>query len=314
MNEENTKTPADAVVAVLMDDRKKSRRASYVKFSIAAAVALLYVGVIMKGVSQATQTPDEPYAAVVSISGEIGPGKSASIEQVGPLLDSAFSDKAAKGVILRINSPGGTPVQSALIHDRIVALKKQYNKKVMAVGEDMVTSGAYMIAVSADKIFVNRSTLAGSIGVISRSFGFTGTMEKLGVERRVMTAGESKNLLDPFGPQTEADKEKQAELLHAIHGHFKDVVMEGRGARLNPEQPGLFSGTVWTGDTAVKMGLVDGLSDMKAVAEKELGAKQTYEYKPSQSLLTALTGGLGVKLAVELAPSMSSTGIQATQP
>lgn len=310
---DSTKNANDYLLNVILEDKKKTRRAGYFKFTVAAAIALLYVGVIYKGVNQDAR-PDVPYAAVVSISGEIGPGKAASIEQVGPLLNEAFADKAATGVVLRINSPGGTPVQSALIHDRIVALKKQYNKKVIAVGEDMVTSGAYMIAVGADKIYVNRSTLAGSIGVISRSFGFTGAMEKLGVERRVMTAGESKNLLDPFGPQSEADKEKQAELLHAIHNHFKDVVKAGRGARLKADYPGLFSGTVWTGETAAAMGLVDGLSDLKSVAESELGAKRTYEYKPPQSIISALTGGAGLKMAVELSPTMSGTGIQAVTP
>lgn len=293
------------ILKELLAERKKDRRASYVKYAVLGLVGFLYVGVIYSGL-QKPAAPLESYAAVVRISGEIGPDKAASLEGLNTQLEAAFSDSNAKGVVLVINSPGGTPVQSALVNERITALKKKHNKKVIAVGEDMLTSGAYMIAVSADKILVNRSTLAGSIGVISRGFGFEGLMDKLGVERRVMTSGESKNLLDPFGPQTEQDKAKQAELLEKIHKHFKDVVASGRGKRLDLNTPGLFSGTVWTGEDAVKMGLVDGLGDLHTAVQDELGAKVTYEYKPAQSLLSTLTGGLGVKLNVELAPAAQS--------
>lgn len=297
---------SDDITRLVMDqlqtERKRDRRATYFKFSVIGLLGLAYVGAALVGMSRADDTPSQPYAALVRVSGEIMPGKEASAQAVNPLLERAFADKNAKGVVLLINSPGGTPVQSALIHDRIQELKKKHDKKVVAVGEDMMTSGAYMIAVAADEIVANRSTITGSIGVVSRGFGFTGLMDKLGVERRVMTAGEAKNLLDPFGPQTDQDKAKQAQLLEAIHNHFKDTVKAGRGDRLKDDTPGLFSGTVWTGDTAVNAGLVDKLGDAKSAAKDMFGADKLYEYATPKSLVENLMGGLGVKVAQELKP------------
>ncbi len=290
------------ILAQLQHERKKERRATYFKYSVLGALGLVYVSAAVVGALKMDTTPDKAYAAVVKVNGEIGPGKEASAEAVNPLLERAFADEKAKGVVLLINSPGGTPVQSSLINERILALKKQYNKRVVAVGEDMMTSGAYMIAVAADEIVVNRSTITGSIGVVSRGFGFTGLMDKLGVERRVMTAGEAKNLLDPFGPQTEQDKLKQGELLQTIHDHFKDTVKQGRGDRLKLDTPGLFSGTVWTGDTAVTMGLADKLGDIKSAAKESLGAQELYVYSAPKSLVDSIIGGLGVKVAQELKP------------
>ncbi|MCC5609616.1 S49 family peptidase, partial [Nostoc sp. CHAB 5834] len=189
-----------SLINAFQADRRAERKRHYVKYGLAAGVVFAYLFTLGLGVTQlvgpSEASKDEPYAALVRVTGEIMPGKSASAEVVNPLLEKAFADKQAKGVVVQINSPGGTPVQSALIHDRINLLKAKYNKKVVMVGEDMMASGAYLIASAGDEIVVNRSTVAGSIGVISAGFGFTGVMEKLGVERRVMTAGESKNLLD----------------------------------------------------------------------------------------------------------------------
>ena len=290
----------------LLKDHKQQRRATYFKYSLLGFVAVLYAVALTAGISRGGATPDGDYAALVRISGEIGPGKDASAAVVNPLLERAFADKKAKGVVLLINSPGGTPVQSSLIHDRIAALKKQHNKKVIAVGEDMMTSGAYMIAVAADELVVNRSTLTGSIGVISRSFGFTGLMDKVGVERRVMTAGESKNMLDPFGPQTEQDRVKTAGLLKSIHQHFKDTVADGRGARLKLDTPGLFSGTVWTGEDAVTAGLVDKLGDIKSAGKENFGTDKFVEFSPSKSFLDMAMGALGTKVMQELAPRIET--------
>lgn len=282
-------------------ERRAQRRAGYIKLSVIGGLAFLYLVMALWAVYRPSG-PSGDYVAMVRISGEIGPGKDASMAALGPQLQRAFADKKAKGVVLLINSPGGTPVQSSLIHDRVVALKAKYGKKVVAVGEDMLTSGAYFVAVSADEIVVNRSTLAGSIGVISRSFGFTNLMEKIGVERRVMTAGESKNMMDPFGPQSEQDKVKQSELLQAIHGHFKDIVIKGRGARLKLDSPGLFSGTVWTGETAVSMGLVDKLGDIRSASQQNFGTETVYEYLPSKTLVEIVLEGIGLKVSQALAP------------
>ncbi len=285
-------------------DRKSQRQSTYFKYGVVAILALGYLGAITVGITRAKSGPDGDYAALVRISGEIVADKEAGAAAVNPLLEKAFADPKAKGVVILVNSPGGTPVQSSLIHDRIIALKKQHNKKVIAVGEDMMTSGAYLIAVAADEIVVNRSTLAGSIGVISRSFGFTGFMEKVGVERRVMTAGESKNMLDPFGPQTEQDRTKQAELLKSIHGHFKDIVVAGRGKRLVLDSPGLFSGTVWTGDVAVTMGLVDKLGDVKSASQEAFGTDKFRVFAPEKSIVEFAMSTLGMKVVQELSPKV----------
>lgn len=168
----------------------------------------------------------------------------------------------------------------------------------------MMTSGAYFISVAADKIVVNRSTIAGSIGVITRGFGFQGLMDKLGVERRVLTAGDSKNMMDPFGPQSPSDRLKQAELLSAIHQHFIEAVQEGRGARLKQDTPGLFSGTVWTGEQAVEVGLADELGDVQSAAQKNFGTKLIHEYAPRKGLLDALVSGVSVQVSEMLKPKV----------
>lgn len=281
----------------LLDDRKAERRRTYLKYAIFGTLGLLYGTAFL--VAQLSRNADaqlpDKYVNVVRISGTIAPGESASAEALNPLLAKAFSDPKAEGVVLLVNSPGGTPVQSSLIHDMILRQKEKHNKTVVAVGEDMVTSGAYFIAAAADEIVVNRSTVTGSIGVISRSFGFTGLMDRLGVERRVMTAGDSKNLGDPFGPQSEAGVAKQEELLGQIHQHFIEAVKAGRGDRLNLSTPGLFSGSVWTGDAAVSIGLVDGLGDLPSTAERVFGTTALREIKPARSLPELLLSGIGVE-------------------
>lgn len=230
-----------------------------------------------------------PYASVIRINGEIGAGNDASAERLNPLMSKAFSDPDTKGVVLVINSPGGTPVQAALIHDRIVQLKLEYKKKVVVVAEDMLTSGAYMVAVSADKIVVNRSTLTGSVGVITHGFGFSGLMDKLGVERRTLQAGANKNRMDPYGPLVPEDKVKMQETLSAIHQHFIDIVKEGRKGKLKAADEELFTGDYWTGDQAVKLGLADEISDLPTTLTKEFGANKMREYSSPRPIWERLT-------------------------
>lgn len=268
----------------------RQRRYSYIKMALITGAVVAYASLsAMALLGGFKSAPSVPYASVVKVSGEIMPDKSASAKTLSPLLEQAFQDKNSRGVILLINSPGGAPVQSSLIHDQVLELKAKYKKPVYAVGEDLMASGAYMIAVSADKIVVNRSTITGSIGVISRAFGFTGLMEKLGVERRVATAGSSKNLLDPFSPATKADTEKQRELLEAIHAHFISTVIEGRRAKIDAADTNLFSGAVWTGDVAVEKGLADELGSLRTVL-KDLEAETFVEVTAPKNLLdTALS-------------------------
>lgn len=294
------------VTEFLRDERKKDRKSVYFKYSVIAALGLSYLAIALVGVMPQKTSPDKPYAALVRLNGEILPGKDGGAHAINPLLARAFADEDAKGVVVVINSPGGTPVQSALIHDQIKLLKEKHNKPVVVVGEDMLTSGAYMVAVAADHIVVNRSTVVGSIGVISRGFGFTRVMEKLGVERRVLTAGESKNMLDPFTPQTAKEKEKQGELLKAIHTHFKEVVTTGRGDRLNLSTDGLFSGTVWTGEVAVQQGLADKLGDVDFAVKELLKAEVTVEYRPNRTLVDSIVGQFGVAVANALSPQLQA--------
>lgn len=292
----------------LLQDRAAERRRTYIKYAVLGTLALLY-GLAFFAAQLASSSAgrvEGEYSNLVRVEGEIGPGKSASAGELVPLLERAFSDERAKGVVLLINSPGGTPVQSSLVHDAVLRLKAQYKKPVVAVGEDMVTSGAYFIAVAADEIVVNRSTVAGSIGVVSRSFGFQGLMDKLGVERRVHTAGESKNLGDPFGPETEAGLAKQAELLSEIHQHFIETVKTGRGDRLKLDSPGLFSGTVWTGEQSVAMGLTDKLGDLHSATKDAFGTTKVREISPPKSLMDIVLGGVTSKVLEQVAPAVKA--------
>lgn len=287
----------------LFKERKKDRRASLIKTSIIAVGAALYLGATFAvvGMQLTDDAPTEPFAAVVPISGAIGPGNAASYTQLAPVLEKAFSHPLSKGVVLNINSPGGTPVQSSLIHDLILELKAKHKKPVIAVGEDTMASGAYFIAVAADKVIANRSTVTGSIGVISSSFGFNQLMEKVGVERRVATAGESKSMLDPFLPATDTDKVKQKELLEDIHQHFKDVVISGRGDRLKKDTQGLFEGSVWTGEKAMEIGLVDELGSVHSSVSKHIGVEKTVTMQRKKPFLDSMLDSVGVKMSAMLA-------------
>jgi protease-4 len=283
------------VINALLKDKKAERFWKNLRvFSVVGLVALYSFSAMVSG-REDEETPADktgnpiPYASVIRITGEIGAGGDASAERLNPLLSKAFSDDKAKGVVLVINSPGGTPVQAALIHDRIVQLKAEHKKKVVVVAEDMLTSGAYLIAVSADKIVVNRSTVAGSIGVITHGFGFTGLMEKLGVERRTLHAGANKNRMDPYGPVVEADKQKMEAMLTDIHNHFIDTVKAGRKDKLKGEDSALFTGDFWTGDQAVKLGLADEISDLPTILQKEFGAKKMREYSNPRPIWERLT-------------------------
>lgn len=233
------------------------------------------------------------YVALIRVDGTIAPGRGFSAEEVLPILYDAFTDQDAAGVIIDINSPGGTPVQSAIIHDAILAYKKKYNKKVIIIGEDLLTSGAYYIACSADKIYVNPNTLTGSIGVVMKGFGFVGLMQKMGVERRVYTSGTEKDRLDPFLPQTESDVKKIQDVTQEVHDNFVQAVLLGRQGKLKGDPNTLFSGDFWTGQTALKLGLVDGLGNLMDVMNTEFKTTRYKEYGAAPGFLKMLSGQLG---------------------
>ena len=218
------------------------------------------------------------HTALIEINGEIEAEGSGSADNVIPSLNKAFSDVGSAAVVMRIDSPGGSPVQAGIIVDEIRRLKKGYpDKPLYVVVDEICASGGYYIAAAADKIYVNKASIVGSVGVLMDSFGFTGTMEKLGVERRLLTAGANKGFLDPFSPQSEKHRAHAQEMLNEIHQQFISVVRAGRGSRLK-ETPETFSGLYWTGAKAVEMGLADGFGTVDTVARDIVKAEDIVDY------------------------------------
>ncbi|MDU7586715.1 MAG: S49 family peptidase [Acidovorax sp.] len=229
------------------------------------------------------------HTAYVQIKGEILEGRAASADHVIPALQKAFAADNAKAVVLRINSPGGSPVQAGRIHDEILALRAKHpSKPVYAVVDDIGASGGYYIAVAAQSIYADRASLVGSIGVISSSFGFTGLMDKLGVERRAITAGEHKALLDPFSPLSPEIKTFWESVLQRTNQQFVTRVQEGRGERLKPE-PRVFSGLLWNGEQAMELGLIDGLGSLQSVARDVIGESDTVDYTTRPDIFGRIT-------------------------
>lgn len=218
------------------------------------------------------------HTALVEIDGEIALGTSANAQTVNAALNRAFEDEHSVAVILRINSPGGSPVQSGMINEEIGRLRKKYPKKpIHVVVEEMCASGGYYIAVAADRIYVNQASIVGSIGVLMDGFGFTGLMDKLGVERRLMTAGENKAMLDPYSQTNARHKELAQTMLNEIHQQFIDAVRKGRGKRLK-ETPDMFSGLFWNGARSVELGLADGLGTVESVARDVIKQAEVIDY------------------------------------
>ena len=216
----------------------------------------------------------------------------ASADRLMASLRDAFEDAGAQAVVLRINSPGGSPVQAGLVNDEIRRLKALHKKPVYAVCEEMCASAAYYIAVAADDIYVDKASIVGSIGVLMDGFGFVGLMDKLGVERRLMTAGANKGFLDPFSPQTEAQRKHAQAMLDQIHTQFIDVVKKGRGDRLK-ETPEMFSGLFWSGQQAVDLGLADSLGSLDGVAREVVKAPDVIDYTQRENVAERLVKRFG---------------------
>ena len=219
---------------------------------------------------------DKPVVPVIRLEGVIMSGgrnaNALNLQRVEKQIEKAFSMTDASAVALLINSPGGSPVQSRLIHERIRALANEKDKAVLAFCEDVAASGGYFLAVAADEIFVDPATIIGSIGVINAGFGFTEAMEKLGVERRVKTAGKSKLIADPFSPETDAQRERMERLLNTVHGQFIELVKSRRGEKLNPQEgEELFDGSVFTGTEALQNGIADEIGDLRSVVRARFG-------------------------------------------
>lgn len=224
------------------------------------------------------------HTALIEIEGTIEAGGRSAADVVIPALNKAYADEGSVGIIMHINSPGGSPVQAGIINDEIARLRKTYPQKPLyvVVGE-MCASGGYYVAAAADKVFVNKASIVGSIGVLMDGFGFTGLMDKLGVERRLLTAGENKGFLDPFSPQVPKHREYAQAMVNEIHQQFIDVVRKGRGDRLK-ETPDMFSGLFWSGSRAVELGLADGFGTVDSVARDVLKAENIIDYTEYEGL------------------------------
>ena len=250
------------------------------------------------------------HTALVELNGIIAPGAEASAEKIMSGLQAAFKDKSTQGVILRINSPGGSPVQSQLIYDEMRRLRKKYpDIPLYVVVEDICASGGYFIAAGADRIYVGKASIVGSIGVLMNGFGFTGLMDKLGIERRLLTAGENKGMLDPFSPIDPKDKAHIQTMLGDIHQQFIGVVKEGRGKRLK-ESPEIFSGLIWTGQKSIDLGLADAIGSLESVARDVVKAEEIVDFTQKEGIAEKFARRFGAAAASTFAEAVFRASIR----
>jgi protease-4 len=290
----------DLIEKVLLETLKEQRRAR--RWSLVLKLALLaYLAVAMW--MAASPFSDQrlggaaAHTAVIDITGLISEGAKTNAESIVKSLKAAAKDQQTKGIVLKMNSPGGTPVQAAYVYEEIRDIKQSHpSLPVIAVASDLCASGCYYIAAAADKIFVNPSTIVGSIGVIMNGFGFVDAMQKVGVERRAFTAGEHKALLDPFKAINPAEKAQVQKVLDGIHQQFIAAVRAGRGSRLK-ETPEIFSGLVWTGTDAISLGLADAIGDVHSVAEKEIGAEELVDFTSKEDWLERFSRRFGTTMS-----------------
>jgi protease-4 len=286
--------------AALAEQRRARRWGIFFKLLTFAYITLVVMlAVDWRG--RAEGVGGKKHTAMVEISGIISPDSDASAEKVTTALQAAFKDKNTQGVVLRINSPGGSPVQAQTIYDEMRRLRQKYpDIPLYAVVEDICASGGYFIAVGADRIYVSKSSLVGSIGVLMNGFGFTGLMEKLGIDRRLITAGENKAFLDPFSPLEERHKQFAKQLAEDIHQQFIGVVREGRGKRLK-ESPEIFSGLIWTGQKSIELGLADGIGSLDYVAREVVKAEDIVEFTQKENLAEKFAKRFGASVGSALA-------------
>jgi len=286
----------EKLVMSLQSEQRRSRRwGIFFKF-VTFAYLFALLAIVWSPFGDTLDSAGGKHTAVVEINGPIAADELASADNIVGALRSAFEEEDAVAVILRINSPGGSPVQSGYVYDEIKRLRGEYpDKKLYAVISDIGASGAYYIAAAADEIYANRASLVGSIGVVAGGFGFTGIMDKLGVERRLYTAGENKAFLDPFSPEQEQEVAFWQDVLENTHRQFIKAVRDGRGDRLVDDER-LFSGLVWSGEQALELGLVDGLGSTSYVARDIVGQEDLVDYSHHKGPLRDLVDQLGVSV------------------
>ncbi|HHS99988.1 MAG TPA: signal peptide peptidase SppA [Thiomicrospira sp.] len=300
---------AVAVESLVKQERWSRRFANLLKLSIAAYI-VFFIYMASQNLTAGDEfeklTNGKSHVAVVKLDGAIMPGTKTSAETIKPLLRQAFKNNASEAVIILANSPGGSPVQSALINDEIERLKTKYKKPAYVVVEDLCASGCYYIAVAADKIYANEGSMVGSIGVRMDTFGVTSLMEKIGVENRSMHAGEHKTFIDPFSEKDEAGRKFfQEHILERTHQQFIKAVRDGRGDRIK-ETKDTYTGLVWLGDEATENGLIDGLGDLGMVARDIIGNDNIRYYEGEKSVLEELMGDISTETASKLSLYLST--------
>ncbi|MBK1717141.1 S49 family peptidase [Thiocystis violacea] len=303
------------MAAEYVADQRTRRRWSFLfKFLVLLYLFGLLIAANTRNLTEMMST-SEGHAALIEVKGVIGPASEASADRVITALRAAFEADHVKGIILRINSPGGSPVQAGYINDEIRRLKAKYKKDknkempVYAVAVDLCASGGYYIAVGADAIYVDKASLVGSIGVRIDSFGFQEAMDEWGIERRLLTAGSNKGILDPFSPLQESQRAFVQSVLEKLHGQFIAEVKKGRGDKLKGGDE-LFSGLFWSGQEAVELGLADGLGSSSSVAREVIGTEKIVEYTQKRDLLESLAKRFGASLGLGILESLSlSSGL-----
>ena len=293
-----------------LKEQRKARRWG-IFFKLLGFAYLLLVLISVMGVQDVQfESINEPHTALVDLKGVIADGQSASADNVVAGLRDAFESEMAAAVILRINSPGGSPVQSAYINNEITRLRAMYpSKPIYAVISDMCASGGYYVAVAANKIYVNESSIVGSIGVRMDGFGFVDTIKKLGVERRLLTAGEHKAVLDPFSEENKVEKAHVQNLLNEVHDEFISAVKAGRGDRL-VDDPKLFSGLFWTGERAITLGLVDELGSAGHVAREVIKIDNIVDYTYKEDFFQKFANNLGNAIVNHLDMSLNDFSLR----
>lgn len=300
MNDNNTSWEREVVTQLAESSLREQRRAR--RWSIFfKALTFAYIGglIYMYGDASISQVDlNKKHTALVELNGVIADEEEASADNIVTALRDAFDNENSAGVILRINSPGGSPVQSGYVYDEIIRLRKENpDTPLYAVITDICASGGYYIAAAADKIYADKASIVGSIGVRMDNFGFVDAMNKLGIERRTLTAGENKALLDPFLPENDETKAHMQSMLSEIHQQFITAVKEGRGERLDTSVEGLFSGLIWTGETAVEIGLIDELASSSHVAREVIGEESIVNYTVQDDILERFAERLGATVA-----------------
>ena len=300
----------EKVALAAIAEQRTARRWS-MAFKMLVMIYLFFVLFLGMGwLKKAGDKSTGKHTAMVELRGVIASEGQASADNVTSGLQAAFKDSNTVGVVLRINSPGGSPVQAGYINDEIKRLRVLYpNIPLYAVVEDICASGGYYVAVAADKIYVDKASIVGSIGVVMDGFGFTGTMEKLGVERRAIAAGENKKFLDPFSPVNPAHKAFAEKMLAEIHEQFIAVVRQGRGKRLK-ETPELFSGLVWVGPKSIELGLADALGSVDSVARDVIKAEEVVDFTPHENIAERVARKFGAAMAEALVKVSGTSGAQ----